>query len=196
MSILVLTTGGTMGAMPYKDLKRPPATTLMPAKGQDFVRTALQKIPTKIRYVSLEARDSKEIDEAYRQLMLDTVKQAPEKMILITHGTDTILDTAAYFYKQATMQTVIKDKTIILTGSMVPLSCGEKSDGLQNLRFSLRQLEQGQIMRGVYIVLCDFQDEDAKTGWGPRLYRFEPGRYQKYYDREDAQRSRLQRVSS
>lgn len=167
----------------------------MPAKGQDFVRAALQKIPTKTRYTALEPRDSNNIDEAYRQVILETVKQAPEKMILITHGTDTILDTAAYLYKQATMQAVIKDKTIILTGAMVPLSCGEKSDGMMNLRFSLRQLEQGQIMRGTYIVLCDYQDEDTKTGWGPRLYRFEPGRYQKYYNSEDAQRNRIQRTS-
>jgi hypothetical protein len=44
MSILVITTGGTIGAMPYKDLKHPPKISTMPAKGQDFVRLALQTI--------------------------------------------------------------------------------------------------------------------------------------------------------
>jgi hypothetical protein len=73
---------------------------------------------------------------------------------------------------------------------MIPLSCGAESDGSLNLRFALRQLEQGQINRGVYIVLCDYTDE-TKTGWQSKLYKYEPNRYEKFYDSEDGSRSRL-----
>ena len=192
MTILVITTGGTIGAMPYKDLKRPPKISIMPAKGQDFVRTALQKIPgIKTRSVSLEPRDSSFVDDNYRQGILDIIGKSPEAMVLITHGTDTLLQTAEFFYRQYAVQHALKDKTIILTGAMVALSCGPESDGYLNLGFALRQLDQGQISRGVHIVLCDYQDADARTGWQPRLYRFEPGRYEKLYDPDDGRRSRI-----
>lgn len=194
MSILILSTGGTIGAMPYKDIKHPPRVIIMPPKGQDYVRAALQKIPVKARYLALEPRDSKLIDEAYRQSMVDAVRQAPESSLLITHGTDSLLETANYFFQQLAKQSFLQDKTIIFTGAMVALSCGEKSDGMPNLRFALRQLEQGQIMRGLYIVLSDYQEHDTKSGWSPRLYKFEPGRYEKFFDEDDNSRSRLQYV--
>lgn len=195
MSILVITTGGTIGAMPYKDLKRQAKIKTMPAKGQDFVRTSLQKIPTITRCVPLEPRDSNHIDVTYRQIILDVIKQSPETMVLITHGTDTILQTADFLYQQASQQQIIRDKTIILTGSVVALSCGEQSDGMQNLRFSLRQLEQGQIARGIYIVLSDYQEVSTKTGWSSRLYRYMPNTYEKHENLEDNSRSRIRRLS-
>jgi len=194
MSILVISTGGTIGAMPYKNIKHQIKIKTMPPKGQDFVRAALQKITTKTRYVALEQRDSNFIDDAYRQMMVEAIKQAPENALLITHGTDSLLGTANYFFQQLAKQSFLKDKTIIFTGAMVALSCGEKSDGMPNLRFALRQLEQGQIMRGIYIVLCDYQEPETQSGWSPRLYKFEPGRYEKFFDEDDNSRCRLQYV--
>lgn len=197
MTILVITTGGTIGAMPYKDLKRQPKIKTMPPKGQDFVRTALQKIPAiKTRYIALEPRDSNHLDDAYRQGILDIIKQSPETMALVTHGTDTLLDTADFFYRQFVTQTGLKDKTIILTGAMVALSCGPESDGYLNLRFALRQLEQGQINRGVYIVLCDYQSPETQSGWAPRLYRYAPNQYEKFCDPEDDRHNCIRRVNS
>ena len=197
MTTLVIATGGTIGAMPYKDLAHPPRIPMMPGKGQDFVRSALQKIPNiKTRYVAMEPRDSKLIDDAYRQGMLDILKKSPESMVLITHGTDSLLTTADYLFKQTTMLSFIKDKSIVLTGSMVPLSCGDQSDGYLNLRFALRQLDQGQMSRGIYIVLCDYQDQKTKSGWQSRLYRYAPGRYEKVYDAQDGQRSRLRSIDN
>jgi L-asparaginase/Glu-tRNA(Gln) amidotransferase subunit D len=196
MSILVIPTGGTIGAMPYKDIKRPARIQTMPPKGQDFVRAALQKIPDiKTRYVSHENCDSNLIDDAYRQGVLDIITKSPESMVLITHGTDTLLATADFFHKRYSTQAALKDKTILLTGAMAPLSCGPESDGWLNLRFALRQLNQGQLSRGVHIVLCDYQDVDARTGWQPRLYRYKPGYYEKFFDPEDASRNRLKPVN-
>ncbi|MFY9288855.1 MAG: asparaginase domain-containing protein [Alphaproteobacteria bacterium] len=194
MPILVITTGGTIGAMPYKDTKHPPKVTPMPAKGQDFVRLALQKIPNiKTRCVSLEQRDSKEIDDVYWQEILNTIKQAPETSVMITYGTDTIIAAAEALHKQQQLDNVFKNKTLLLTGAMVALSCGAESDGLPNMRFALQRLNEGQMQTGVYIVLSDYADEDAKAGWQPRMYKFAPGQYTKIYDPEDARRNRIKR---
>ena|ERR1700733_5441424 len=194
MTILVITTGGTIGAMPYKDLTHQPEVKTMPPKGQDFVRAALQKIPNiKTRCVWLEPRDSSFIDEAYRREILEVIKKSPENMVLVTHGSNTLLDTAEFFHRQYSLVPVLKDKTILLTGAMVALSCGPESDGIPNLRFALQRLDAGQISRGVYIVLCDYQDLESKVGWAPRLYRYQPGQYKKIFDPEDDRRSRIER---
>ncbi|HEU0118554.1 MAG TPA: asparaginase domain-containing protein [Alphaproteobacteria bacterium] len=196
MTILVITTGGTIGAMPYKDVKHPPKVSTMPGKGQDFVRTGLQKITNfKTRCLPLEARDSKDIDDAYRQMLLDTLKAAPESAIMITHGTDALIKTADFFYKKLPVDPVLQKKTIIMTGAMVPLSCGAESDGMSNMSFALRQLSGGMMHPGIYIVLSDYQDEATKTGWAPRLHFYKPNSYEKIYDAEDARRSRLRRVN-
>ena len=101
-------------------------------------------------------------------------------MVLVTHGTNTLLHTAEFLHRQYSLVRALKDKTIILTGAMVALSCGPESDGVFNLRFALRQLEAGQISRGVYIVLCDYQDPDTKSGaWKPRLVSLSAGAIRK-----------------
>lgn len=194
MSVLVITTGGTIGAVPTKDLRRQPKVRTMPPKGQDFVRLALQKIPgVKTRCILLEPRDSSLIDDAYRQEILEAITKSPETMVLVTHGTNALLATADFLHRRYTTDGALKNKTVMLTGAMVPLSCGSESDGFPNLRFALKQLDAGQLGRGVYIVLCDYAEPETKTGWQPRLYRFEPGQYEKIYDPDDDRRSRIQR---
>jgi len=55
--------------------------------------------------------------------------------ILITHGTDTIVETAKYLAKKN-----ITGKTIVLTGAMVPIAFGTSSDGLViSSRYSRRK---------------------------------------------------------
>lgn len=166
----------------------------MPPKGQDFVRMALQKIPVKARCISLEPQDSNHIDELYLFGILQHIEKEPKSGVLVTLGTDAIVQAAEYFYRECVTNPALKDKTIVLTGAMVPLSCGAESDGMPNLRFALRQLEQGQMSRGVYVVLCDYQSPETKEGWSPRLYRFEPGQYEKFYDPDDGSRNRIRRV--
>ena len=54
-----------------------------------------------------------EIDQKDRSLLLDKCEKSIEKKIIITHGTDTIIETAKFLSQ-------IKNKTIILTGAMRP----------------------------------------------------------------------------
>jgi L-asparaginase len=74
--------------------------------------------------------DSLEMTDADREAILDNCRQAPEKQIVVTHGTDTMVETARLLAAGA------GDKTIVLTGAMVPYAFGS-SDGLFNLGSAL-----------------------------------------------------------
>jgi len=191
MTILVLTTGGTIGAMPYFDPLCPPRTCTIPPDGRDIVREHIAATYTKTyqtRCMTMELQDSRTIDERYRRNIADVVAAAPEERILITHGTDALLKTAAYLYKEALINDALASKKIVLTGAMVPLANGKTSDGYQNLHFALRQLStQHTNLSGINIVLSDF---DRNNMWRPRLYQFQPDRYQKIYA-PDGRYSRL-----
>jgi L-asparaginase len=105
--------------------------------------------------------DSLDMTDADRQLILDQCRKAREEKILITHGTDTMEVTAQALGK------AIKDKTIVITGAMVPYKFGS-SDGLFNLGSALAFLQT--LPRGVYIVMngrCfawDNVHKNRKTG--------------------------------
>ena len=86
--------------------------------------------------------DSVEMTDVDRTKILEQCKMTKEEKILITHGTDTMVETAKILGKS------LKNKTIILTGSMVPYKFGS-SDGLFNLGSSLAFVQI--LPPGVYI---------------------------------------------
>jgi len=75
---------------------------------------------------TLMLKDSLDFIEADRQLIASACNQTTESKILITHGTDTMTNTASYLAKHC------PNKTIVLTGAMVPYKFGS-SDGMFNL---------------------------------------------------------------
>ncbi len=86
--------------------------------------------------------DSLYIEDTDREIILQNCLLVPHKRILITHGTDTMEITAKYLGKKIT------NKTIVLTGAMVPYRFGS-SDGMFNLGSSLAFV---QILNpGVYV---------------------------------------------
>lgn len=190
MSILVITTGGTIGAVAHDNLKKPDRIQKMPPDDVDLVQDALkiQFNGFQTAFLRFEHRDLNLIDQQYREKLVSEISDAEESKILITHGTDTLLQTAAFIFDH---QTKIGNKAVLLTGSMVPLACGEESDGYMNLKFSLEQLSSNQLKIGVYVVLSDFVVPEKREGWLPRLYPFVPGRYEKYYDPEDGRFCRI-----
>jgi L-asparaginase len=180
VNILVITTGGTIGALPYEDPQRPPQFSSMPPKGRDLVRDALGThfATHDTRCISLQPRDSKQIDKLYRKNILAIVEAAAENAILITHGTDTILQSADFLYRR--FSNSLGRKAIILTGAMIPLANGQASDGHLNLAFSLDLLTRfAPELAKINIVLCDF---DKGGAWKPRLYPYRPNQYTKFYD--------------
>ena len=88
--------------------------------------------------------DSLDMTDADRKLILEQCRQAPESRIVITHGTDTMVATA-----QA-LAANITNKTIVLTGAMVPYKFGS-SDGLFNLGSALAFAQT--LPPGVYVAM-------------------------------------------
>jgi len=88
--------------------------------------------------------DSLEMTDADRQIILDHCRRAREERIVITHGTDTMDITARVLGE------VLKEKTVVLTGAMVPYKFGS-SDGLLNLGSALAFVQT--LPHGVYIAM-------------------------------------------
>ncbi len=75
---------------------------------------------------TLLLKDSLEMDEADRRLVVERCRAAAEARIVVTHGTDTMAETAR------ALAAAGLGKTVVLTGAMVPYAFGS-SDGLFNL---------------------------------------------------------------
>jgi len=99
-------------------------------------------------------KDSLEMTEQDRERILDACKTCEESRILITHGTDTMEDTARF------LADAVHDKTIVLTGAMIPYTFGS-SDGLFNLGSALSFVQV--LPRGVFIAMngCCFESHEA-----------------------------------
>ena len=88
--------------------------------------------------------DSLEMTQDDRELISRQCQSSDESMIVITHGTDTMAETAAVLAAEN------KDKTIVLTGAMIPYKFGS-SDGLFNLGSALAFVQA--LPAGVYVAM-------------------------------------------
>jgi L-asparaginase len=139
MPIRIFVTGGTFdkeynelnGELYFKD------THL-----HEMLRLGRSKLELEI--TTLMMMDSLDMNEQDRQTIANACIGVSEKKILITHGTDTMPETAAL------LAGLIKDKTIVLTGAMVPYKFGS-SDGLFNLGSALAFVQT--LPPGVYVAM-------------------------------------------
>jgi L-asparaginase len=137
--IRIFVTGGTFdkeydelrGALFFKD------THL-----HEMLRLGRARLPVEIR--TLMMIDSLAMTEADREIIIEQCRAVPEKRIVITHGTDTMVVTAKAISQR------VPDKTIVLTGAMVPYAFGS-SDGLFNLGSALAFVQT--LEAGVYVVM-------------------------------------------
>jgi L-asparaginase len=137
--IRIFITGGTFdkeyneldGSLYFKDTHMSELLQLGRSKVQVAVRTLMM----------LDSLDMKDSD---RKIILDQCSQAPESQIVITHGTDTMVQTAKIL-GEANL-----NKTIILTGAMIPIKFGS-SDGLFNLGAAIAFVQS--LPKGVYIAM-------------------------------------------
>lgn len=100
------------------------------------------RLPVKVETLMLI--DSLQMTDAERELILERVVAAPEKRIIITHGTDTVAQTASVLGKKPI------GKTVVLTGAMVPYQFGS-SDGMFNLGTALAFVQT--LPAGVYVAM-------------------------------------------
>lgn len=90
--------------------------------------------------------DSLEMTDDDRSIILHNCRRSKSNNILITHGTDKMVATASYL-----AQAGVEDKTIVLTGAMIPYAFGTSSDGFFNLGSALAFAQT--LPPGVYVVM-------------------------------------------
>ncbi|MCH9645585.1 MAG: asparaginase [Proteobacteria bacterium] len=139
MKIKVLIAGGTIDKT-YKELTGELSFTEthivdMLNRGRSMVDT-LSEV--------LFLKDSLEMTDADRSFIFDKCQACDEQHILITHGTDTMVETATYLAKS------LKEKTVVLFGSMIPYSI-DNSDALFNLGVALSAVQLKE--PGIYIAM-------------------------------------------
>ncbi len=134
----ILTTGGTIDKV-YFDKKSNYEV------GDPFVEELLHKMNVNISFKvkSLMRIDSLDMTDIHREKILNYIMNSNANNFLITHGTDSIVETAIYLKK-------ISDKTIVLTGSLKPAIFID-NDAIFNVGSALTS---AQILKnGVYIVI-------------------------------------------
>ncbi|MDO8569800.1 MAG: asparaginase domain-containing protein [bacterium] len=139
--VRVFSTGGTIDSSPDYD----------PTKKSVFQGTYLPqmfaqaRLPTEAVIEPIMQKDSMDLTAEDRQLMLDRCMQSPDDRILITHGTDTLSETAKFLGEKG-----VGNKTVVLVGSFVPLS-QPNSDAHFNLGFSMAAAQL--LPAGVWIAI-------------------------------------------
>lgn len=91
--------------------------------------------------------DSLEMTDSDRNIIVHNCIKAKTPKIIITHGTDRIVQTA----KEIAASPEVSDKTIILTGAMIPYAFGTSSDGFFNLGSALAFVQT--LGPGVYVCM-------------------------------------------
>ena len=139
MPIRILVTGGTFdkdydeitGQLYFND-----------SHVKEILELGRSRLEVKIKTLMLI--DSLDMSDANRGLILENCKAVDENQVVITHGTDTMTETARVVAKEKL------NKTIVFTGAMIPYKFGS-SDGLFNFGGALALAQT--LPYGVYIVM-------------------------------------------
>jgi len=139
MAIRIFITGGTFdkeyneitGQLYFKDTHM-----------HDLLELGRNKVPVEIR--TLMMVDSLEMSDEDRELIAHQCNHSEEDKIVITHGTDTMSETAQHLAEK------VKNKTVVLTGAMIPIKFGS-SDGLFNLGSALAFAQT--LPPGIYVAM-------------------------------------------
>jgi len=137
--IRILVTGGTFDKE-YNELTR--ELFFKSTHTGDMLRLGRCLLPVEIE--TLMMIDSLQMTDADRARIRERCAAVPEKRIVITHGTDTMADTAKVLGRG------LKGKTVVLTGAMVPYKFGS-SDGMFNLGTALAFVQT--LGEGVYVAM-------------------------------------------
>jgi L-asparaginase len=161
--VQVFVTGGTFdkkynyltGALSFEDSHLPQ----MFERGRSTVE---------INIKTLMMVDSLEMTDSDREIIGHNIRRSSYSKILITHGTDRIVHTAQYLAKLD-----LQDKTVVLTGAMIPYAFGTSSDGFFNLGSALAFVQT--LPPGIYIAMngryftWDNVWKNPKTGYFEEL---------------------------
>jgi L-asparaginase len=157
--LLIITTGGTIDKIYFDDksdyqVGEPQISQILHAMhvAFDFEVSALMR------------KDSLHIDDRDRRLIRDAVAATDTNHVLITHGTDTMVETAAAL-------TGLEDKTIVLTGALNPARFRD-SDAIFNIGCAVGAVQC--LPAGVYIAMNGKVWDPEHVRKNRRQNRFEP----------------------
>lgn len=137
-AILVVTTGGTIDKQYFDALSE---YQIVESVIGELLETA--RVAHPFRIVELLRKDSLELIDEDRALIAATVADAPETLVVITHGTDTMTQTAAALAH-------IEGKTVVLCGALAPARFAQ-SDAAFNLGMAFATCQAAQ--PGVWITM-------------------------------------------
>jgi len=158
MKIKIFTTGGSIDKF-YSTRK---STFVV---GEPQVQNILQEANASldVEIESLFKKDSVDVSEDDRLEILEKVKSDPNRHIVITHGTDTMIQTAKTL-------SPIPDKVIVLTGAMQPAAF-KKTDAAFNIGCAILAVQT--LSDGVYVVMNGKVFDPIKASKNLEQDRFE-----------------------
>jgi L-asparaginase len=111
--VLIATTGGTIDKVYFDARSRYEV-------GDSVVGNLLRQAQVRVPYriVCLMRKDSLDLSDADRQRIRDAIAAEPERRVIVTHGTDTMVDTARALQS-------LGERIIVLTGSLAPARFAE-----------------------------------------------------------------------
>ena len=138
MKIAILTTGGTFDKV-YFDANSEYSI------GEPCISSILDEgnVTSDYRVQSILKKDSLDINQDEREIIKQSIIACEEDRISITHGTDTMIETAKFLED-------VQNKTIVLTGSMQPARF-RKTDAIFNSGFAFASASC--LENGVYIAM-------------------------------------------
>lgn len=144
MRVAILTTGGTIEKIYNED----DGSLRNVGSVLEQVVAMLRLPDLKVRHVSVMSKDSLELNDQDRRLILQATREAlaSEDAVLIVHGTDTLAVTGEFLNTHLTPLT----KPVVLTGAMRPFEFRD-TDAFQNLTEAL--LAARLVAEGVYVVM-------------------------------------------
>jgi len=158
MGVRIFTTGGTIDKI-YFDAK----SSYQVGDPQIGELLAEANVTVPYAVTPLLRKDSLEIDAADRALIAERVAAAAESQVLITHGTDTMIDTARALLG-------IEGKTVVLVGAMQPARL-RVSDAFFNIGFALAAVQL--LPPGIYVAMNGRVFDPLKTRKNVAESRFE-----------------------
>ncbi len=152
--IHIILTGGTIEKT-YDPLTEKPElrqSSVVPDYLKDIV-----KIYPDVSFDNISQIDSVDMNDQVRSDIVKSISQCSARSVIIIHGTSTMEVTAQFILSH--MGDI--DKTIVLTGSMIPLKEFAMSDGGFNLGYAIAQSQNAE--SGVYVAMnaCLFDAGDV-----------------------------------
>ena len=157
--LCIVTTGGTIDKVYFDDKSDFQV-------GDPQIGRILDELGVAFRFtvIPILRKDSLHISQADRELLRATIAAQPARHVLVTHGTDTMVDTAKVLAS-------IPDKTIVLTGALNPARF-RGSDADFNIGTAVGAVQC--LAPGVYIAMNGRIWDPLKVRKNVAANRFEP----------------------